>query len=880
MAGFLIKPLSLFEKLKDPSTLTMVYKSPYLFIMDKFPPNKLIFFKDCFTLKQYTAFSLIFNWILPKADQKKADQKADQNVQQYEKLKNTHHFRKLFQLKNSPNYDFKSLLQELRNYFSHYESASFSSLFCCEQWFKSKSLAEDLIFFVNEAVALLEQRKTKLDPDEAKEKQIKKELHKIKEEPLKFFPLDGDSTEVNIQPALALIAGPFLTKSQMAFLSGRLFAGKNGRDKKEDPEWIAKTKILQTLAQNDRVLSEFEHDRFLSPKKELGLAVWGRLETAGIYNKTQKATVAESFPEDLWFIKQLILYTEHTKALPSVEFARIKTERTEINGSPASSLLEQKTVFDSKHRERPLKIRHNTIEAEVSMKDGSKIRTNFGIQALKYLVSACILKNQSVSVNEFVVDWIQKNRTRKSAGSRAFDKKSLDEKKKQIKKRITSLMKELSTQNINNIKLFDQIRFVCLFLNEAWNKKHGQYMSAEEFKSFQQKVRYYRQRMLREELEKADILDTAGLGLGWNDDKALSCFIVKERIQDVFFDIKQAREDWLKRQQKKVLNGLSEKELLDLARRLSLRNLKEKESKNNLTPVAVKPEDIKTQIRKWQNHTNSELRFFNLIRDLSGGGNKLIPFSLFGLNEADSGIQKAGWGPGKARERWARTGLLLLMVPKLLDRNDLRIQSQKPSEQEVEEDLGEGIKIKFKLTQGWRHYADFNKQQLKKLIKVYHPECRGFLSLLGEKGSTKKSGLGSKQVINKAHTGKRLPEVTVQSLRIKADRERELLMRAILKWEKDVIRDKQISKLDEGYISFTKILSKSGLDQATQDSLKTFRNACMHNDLSDRPFSKAPEPFQSIYKSLAEDEKKKKKSQKIKGRQEKLQKIKNKAYKH
>ena len=64
-------------------------------------------FKDSFTLKQYSAFSLIFNWMLPSSNEQ-------ENATQYKKLTQTHHFRNLYQ--NREEYDFKSLLTKLRHY--------------------------------------------------------------------------------------------------------------------------------------------------------------------------------------------------------------------------------------------------------------------------------------------------------------------------------------------------------------------------------------------------------------------------------------------------------------------------------------------------------------------------------------------------------------------------------------------------------------------------------------------------------------------------------------------------------------------------------------------------------------------------------------------
>ena len=105
-------------------------------------------FKADFTVKQYAAFGLIFNWILPESSSE------GQSETRYEKLCKTCHFEKLYQ--NHPKPDFKPLLKGLRDYFSHYISP-----FPKKELFK-ESLASELEFLVREAVAVLEQRGTKL----------------------------------------------------------------------------------------------------------------------------------------------------------------------------------------------------------------------------------------------------------------------------------------------------------------------------------------------------------------------------------------------------------------------------------------------------------------------------------------------------------------------------------------------------------------------------------------------------------------------------------------------------------------------------------------------------------------------------------------------
>ena len=808
-------------------------------------PTKAELFKDCFTLRQYAAFSLIFNWIWLDSEDSGAGRKN-----QYKQLTNTFHFKKLYQGGSKEPYNFENLLKSLRDYFSHYNSSPEPY----QEELKKAGLPEELEFLVLEAIANLEQRNTKSDQDEDQAQKIQEALNKIKKNPRQFFPLDVSQ---NIQPALTLIAAPFMTRSQMAFLTGKFFDGGGRKEKKDDPEHLAKIKILQVLAQNDRVLvGSGEEDRFISKKKEAGLAIWGRLETAGLYSEEKEAKAPAGFPEDPWFMRQLVLYLEHTKALSSVEFARIKTKRNQTAGDKSelkglSGILEQETVFDSGDRSGPLRIRHNTIEAEVKI-NGGHYRTNFGIQTLKYLVPAHLLKNRPKNeLNDFVVSWQKENLVRKGRTQKTFGAV-----KTRLEKHIQRLIDDLSKQKKEEIKLYEQIRFICRFLNEAWHKKHERYMRAEEFKEIQQKVRHYRKDIFQKNLKENGLWDISGLGLGQDDNRTVSAFFLEDRIQNVFWSMRKARLEWLE-QQKEKLDSLSEEDLKNLAVHLRLRDREQKEPQADLKPTALRSKEIKEKLEEWRDSKKPAKRFFEHVRELSG--KNPISFQFFGLREEEYKEKNVLKGERESRENWARTGLLALMIPNLLGRTDSLDFSKKPSQQDVEENLGDGVKIKFKVTQGWRHYADFNKRDMKKLIKIYGPpDFKGVLPLLDKNSS-------NKQLQGKNQNKKSL---SVRSLKQEADKERELLMRAILEWERRTIKEKNIQrKKGNNYISFKEILDSS--DVSEKEDLTKARNACMHNKIWDRPFSKAPEPLQTIYNDLLKKDQEKRKKQKKEARKQK-----------
>ena len=824
-----------------------------------------IFFKDEWTLKQYSAFALSLNWA----------------ENQYEKMTNSLHYRKIYQHRNQTPYlsgqfsnptGSKNLLPELRNYFSHYESE------WPKEMLKESKLAKELEFLIREAISVLESRKTKLNEDEKKAKQIKKILDEMQEEPLKFFPLEAG----NIQPTLALIISLFLTKSQMSFLAGKFFKGKDlSKDSpkhkaqvktlntktyknitKDPPEHQARVKILETLSQNDRVLIEKgannENKSFVSPMKETGYAIWGRLETVGLYDnkkdqkilteneKNKKKAKAgsddetkEAFPEDTWFMKQLVLYLEYIKALPDVEFARIKTEKEE-----SSNQLTQKIVFEPQNRKDPLQIRHNTIKAEVQL-NGQPYKTNFGIHTLKYLVTADLL---DIKINDLVTNWLNKHPTRKGKEQKAFGATP-----KRLEKHIDWRIDKCSKWEKEEIKLYEQIRFICQFLNKAWKEKHKRCMNEREFKDFQQKVRHYRKDYFRKELKGQKLLDISGLGLGQGDEKTLDSMISKGRIQEVFKDMLIAHVAWLEKQREQ-LSKLSPEQQKELACRLNLRGIEQKRPKDNLRPVAMDFRAVKKEIEKKKEQTESK-RFFDHIRELSKSDPP--PFSYFGLQKQNEGDKKEGWGTGKNRERWARVGLLLKMIPKLLEEESLKVLNKKPSEKEIEQKLNDKIKIKFKLTQIWRHYAHFKKSKLIRLITVYHkPNFQGVLPLL-DISLPKKSSPKGKQRYSQGNN------VSVQSLKQQADKERFLLMQALLQWEEEIIKKfNRKRENNKKYISFEEVLKASGIEDTNKEKLKKMRNACMHNDIAEKQFSQVQEPLKKIYTGLEKRDKEKRQNQK------------------
>ncbi|MCZ0932804.1 MAG: hypothetical protein OXJ52_06610 [Oligoflexia bacterium] len=511
----------------------------------------ITYFKDTFTLRQYSAFALTFNWIFhKKKDDENTQQTQNRNSTQYKKLTQTQHFQNVY--KSRKPYNFQSILENFRNYFSHYIHEYPNTEL------SKNGLSKELIFLVKEAIAILEKRKKKLNDDQKKEEKIKDEFEKIKDNPLDYFPLD---TSKNIQPTLALISALFLTGSQMSFLIGKFFKGKGITG--ESPKFLAIKAVLETLSQSDRVLIDFS-DKFLSPKKEMAFAIWGRLEQVGFYNQNEQIK-EENFPEDLWFMRQLILYLEQTSAFTSfVTFARVNPK--------SDADQKQKAYFESSDQTEPLKIRHNTIEVKISI-NSQTIYTNFGIQTLKYLVLAYI--NKEEDINNFVLNYFKTNITRKGKEYKSYGVTA-----DRLKQRIDYFIEKYNSKNNQDINLYEQIRFICEIVNFAWKQKTGQFMGKEEFKLIQEQVRHYRKDAFREILKQKSLLDVDNLGLGKNNKFNLDSLIIKNRIQEVFKDILKSHLDWLKETQNNI-SKMSQPELQKIADRLKLKNQEKNQYRNS-----------------------------------------------------------------------------------------------------------------------------------------------------------------------------------------------------------------------------------------------------------------------------------------------------------
>lgn len=161
------------------------------------PEQETSFYKNGFYIRQYAAFTLAANSAYSRLEEKKID-----SVKHYVDLK-----RECFDENQS---DFESVIEEtvysIRNYFSHYVH-EFEEPKNKEIWLKLVQIASRRIISKGN-------KKFGRDEDEG---EIKKILNKALSRPETLFDTNQR------QPFLALILSPFLNRSELHLLIGKIY---------------------------------------------------------------------------------------------------------------------------------------------------------------------------------------------------------------------------------------------------------------------------------------------------------------------------------------------------------------------------------------------------------------------------------------------------------------------------------------------------------------------------------------------------------------------------------------------------------------------------------------------------------------------------------
>lgn len=769
--------------------------------------TKQCFYKDDFTLRQISGFALAANWAWLRYDNrdehKKIKHSSESRYSNRDKHKKIKHFsdlmRECFDSKNSFDEEVTDKLEHVRNYFSHYKH-EFNITPNEEIWHKLVRNAAQKIAF-NE--------KRKLHDKEETADEIKNILEKAVGEPKSLFCFKNDK-----QPFLALMLSPFLTRSEMAFLIGKIWFGDTGKEEDRSNRREAQKYVLQKLAIPDsavHMLSEGK-ESFLSPKQEQGFAILERLKENV---KPSDESVPLDFPNDEWFIRQLLLFLENMEAVPDIVFARSDAE--EQDGPRGRSTTR---VSDSS-RQYPYRIRHNTIE--ISDKDGKK-RGVLGINPLKYLVLA-VLRGEPIN------DFLKENALSfPSVPSRT----EADERpsKEKIRARIKFLQEKYEDKPK---RLQPQIRFLARTINQTC-AENERYLSRDEYKEIENMVRFYRKSDMQTKLEEMNI---------WNQPPAQSKaknfheLMQASRLQDVYQKARQSHIEWLD-EQNKSLDSMDEDTLLDLAHQIKLRGL----------PVQNKPEESKPfrrsegltveQIKKDCFHLENKKAFFNFVRELVRQ-NGIAPekFGIFLEKEEYKNLNLSRREKKKRLENWARTNLLWEMVRQILQEtlsdgdisgfSDLNL-----ADIEVTQEIEQRFKVVCNIKKSWRNYARQPKSGLGKLLNAYYPQG-GEISLLDAEA---------------VQTGQ-----SVEALRKKMEQERYTAIRAILLWEKQMTQEHNITPPEgKNYIPFETVLEKSDVNGDDKERAEKYRNTALHNGIGNKPFRECPNFLKAQWETIERED--------------------------
>lgn len=751
-------------------------------------------FISSYTLEQFAAFCLASNWA--------------QNQHEEKELARSQHFFNFFEKhfqdeQVSLHLRAPEPIKEIRNFFSHTTSVCISKL--------EKERIESLKKILRNCILeILYVRKKKLEEGV---NEVLKKAEKSEDELKKLFNFDENSLG---QPEIAFVLSPFLTRSQMSFLVGKVYFGKGsykktGSDGKaaDTPLTLARKEILKTLSPSDNIVlrkSESVYDPWLSPKHEQGFAIWGLFEKH--YENPEAGQKEDEFPSDWYFMRQLLLFVECNKVLPGISFARVETEIHEGRN-------EQSVSFEADDN-CPFAIRHNTIKIRL---EESRTEGTMGLQALKYIVAIYLLPNQRERLAEWVKGWYLENK--EYPERRAGVPTNSEDLKERARLRLEYLVK-LRDKEPRNLQ--EQIRFICNRIGVAHNKKYGRSPGKEEYKKLEERVRFYEKEILIWHLNGLKLLDVEGIQLGEDDKGKLRNLIKDETIQDLYGTLSRGYRDWLAGCKGRI-HKLGDGELRELGEKIGLRKVKERKENPDF-PVGLSPLDIR---KEFANDKNSPVRFFGLAQKLGPKPN--LPEKCPALSSGK-----------KVKEQWARKRLLFAMaynsVEDLLpDKAKAQIESGKEfpkiSETPIRIDTG-NRHVTLNLSKAWRNMAYYPKNFLENLIKVYLDEEKGGIPLFRADEKKEKEGVSI--------------ESSLQEMR----NERFLLIQALLKWEKDFVEKNRMQPKNQSYICFKCIAKKASLDEVVP-----LRNAAFHDKIGNKRFSYVPQPIKGYYDELDKQRKQK-----------------------
>lgn len=625
---------------------------------------------------------------------------------------------------------------------------------------------------------------------------------------------------------------PFLNRSELSLLIGKIrFPDQKSNPSKAD----AQKHVLRELAIPESAIHMF-HDSgesFLTTKQEQGFAILNYLRRE--VEEIEEGETVAHFTNDEWFMRQLIIFLENEGAVKDILFAR-----SGIKEEQGPKRMTTRTFTED--RKLPYRIRHNTIEIRV--KNDNEQKGVLGVSPLKYLVLAVL---NGEPINDFLLETAFPPLLKAPKKSREWvGDKDL---KVKISERIKFLCESLDEKPK---RLQPQIRFIAGIINKTCQKKNKA-LNAGEYKNIENLVRYFRKESLLDELKRLDILNNPPAQC--NAEK-FSDLIDDNGLEAVYRKIRESHLQWLK-QQSSSLDVKSTEDLRALANELNVRGIPAENPPEEFSPFP-RPTGLTVKTIKENFFPNSEwedIVFFNLVRNISQG--VVFEQDAFGISLVKENYKSSPVPRHEKKRRlenWARASLLWNMVKHSLKETLTRQQQLNIfSEQKFSLDgleINIQIKQKFKVVcdfkKGWRDYARYSTNYLKKILDAYAPNETQVNLLRSNQSGTSKS---------------------VQGIIEQIQSERFTAMRAILLWEKGVVDEHKLTpKPSENFVDFEHVMKATNVKQADRESLTQYRNNVMHGKIGDNPLSEVPQDLKPYWEDLLKADELKTKRTKLRER--------------
>ena len=439
------------------------------------------------------------------------------------------------------------------------------------------------------------------------------------------------------------------------------------------------------------------------------------------------------------------------------------------------------------------------------------------------IVVVYLKNNNAQDIHEFVTNWFETN---KDYGHRTLAKKSQETLPRRIEKRLKHLIGEQEKPPRN---LHAQIRCICHRINHIWRQYHGKSLSKHEYKTLEDKVRYFNKDELRDHLQS--IWQKTGVGLGRGDFKSLGKTVSKETIQLVYKDLSKAWCDYLKGEQER-LHNMNDNALQKLAIIIGCRPVSLNKQELPNFPVGLPPKIFKCNF----------IRDFDKPKQEFGLYQSINPYWKVKLQDKPTAAQ---------RVEWYKKTLLFAMIGhsarNIIDVDKLKVDGTKLSplsEQDIQINIG-NKHVTMNFNHSCRKYAKLSTEMMDLLATNYIDSSIKFIPLL------------------RANEGQK--NQSIESAIQKSNQERLTLIEASLAFETDWREKNQqaykdLSKGEGGEVNFSDLCKAAGLENAEDNA--EFRNKALHNDIL--YFSNCPQPLKSLYQEIMNKQARKQKDNKSK----------------